>query len=161
MPSRWFAGLTTSDVNSPPARPELVEGLRNHWMCCAASIEVTDETLDLESIRDVCLTGPGHYLGHEQTLSRMQTDYLYPEVGDRESVNNWLDQGSTDITERARERTRTILASHYPGQSSPEIDEQIRREFPVRLARERMGLLVGAGLEPAPTEEGLPFPPNF
>jgi trimethylamine--corrinoid protein Co-methyltransferase len=91
----------------------------------------------------------------------MQTDYLYPEVGDRESVNNWLDQGSTDITERARERTRTILANHYPGHISPEIDEQIRREFPVRLSRERMGLLVGAGLKPAPTEEGLPFPPNF
>jgi trimethylamine--corrinoid protein Co-methyltransferase len=124
-------------------------------------IEVTDETLGLEPIRDVCITGPGHYLGHEETLSRMQTDYLYPEVGDRESVNNWLDQGSTDITERARERTRTILASHYPSHISPEIDEQIRREFPVRLSRERMGLLVGAGLEPAPTEEGLPFPPNF
>ena len=124
-------------------------------------IEVTDETLDLEPIRDVCITGPGHYLGHEQTLSRMQTDYLYPEVGDRESVNNWLDQGSTDMTERARERTCTILANHYPSHISPEIDEQIRREFPVRLSRECMDLLVGAGLEPAPTEEGLPFPPNF
>ena len=105
-------------------------------MCCAASIEVTDETLDLESIRDVCLTGPGHYLGHEQTLSRMQTDYLYPEVGDRESVNNWLDQGSMDMTEQAR--TRTILANHYPGHISQEIDEQIRREFPVEPPRERM-----------------------
>ena len=105
-------------------------------MCCAASSEVTDETLDLEPIRDVCLTGPGHYLGHEQTLSRMQTDYLYPEVGDRESVNNWLDQGSMDMTEQAR--TRTILANHYPGHISQEIDEQIRREFPVEPPRERM-----------------------
>lgn len=102
-------------------------------------IEVTDETLGLEPIRDVCLTGPGHYLGHEQTLSRMQTDYLYPEVGDRESVNNWLDQGASDMTERAREYTRTLLANHYPGHISEAIDEQIRREFPVKLPRERMG----------------------
>ena len=102
-------------------------------------IEVTDETLGLEPIRDVCLTGPGHYLGHEQTLSRMQTDYLYPEVGDRESVNNWLDQGTSEMAERAREYTRTLLANHYPGHISEAIDEQIRREFPVKLPRERMG----------------------
>ena len=35
-------------------------------------IEVNDDTLSVEVIRDVCLNGPGHYLGHVQTLSLMQ-----------------------------------------------------------------------------------------
>jgi len=31
-------------------------------------IEVSDESLSLETIRKVCLEGPGHYLGSDQTL---------------------------------------------------------------------------------------------
>jgi len=30
-------------------------------------IEVNDDTLSVEVIRDVCLHGPGHFLGHEQS----------------------------------------------------------------------------------------------
>ena len=32
-------------------------------------IEVNDETLSLDVIANVCIEGPGHYLGHDQTLS--------------------------------------------------------------------------------------------
>ncbi len=31
-------------------------------------IEVSDDTLSLETIRDACIGGPGHYLGSDQTL---------------------------------------------------------------------------------------------
>ncbi|MCP4982323.1 MAG: trimethylamine methyltransferase, partial [Gammaproteobacteria bacterium] len=47
-----------------------------------AGIEVNDETLSLEVIREVAL-GPGHYLGQPQTLELMETDYLYPDLADR------------------------------------------------------------------------------
>jgi len=77
-------------------------------------IEVNDETLAIDPIREVCLEGPGHYLGHEQTLSRMQTDYLYPSVGDRENINNWIEQGSTDVVQRARIIVQDTLESHFP-----------------------------------------------
>ena len=36
-------------------------------------IEVSEEAISVETIRDVCLNGPGHYLGSDQTLKRMQT----------------------------------------------------------------------------------------
>jgi trimethylamine--corrinoid protein Co-methyltransferase len=39
-------------------------------------IEISDETLSVEVMREVCIGGPGHYLGHSQTLSRMQSDYV-------------------------------------------------------------------------------------
>ena len=35
---------------------------------CVRGIEVNEATLSLETMRDVCLGGPGHYLGHDQTL---------------------------------------------------------------------------------------------
>jgi Trimethylamine:corrinoid methyltransferase len=44
-------------------------------------IEVNEESIAVETIRDVCLNGPGHYLGSDQTLKRMQTEYVYPVVG--------------------------------------------------------------------------------
>jgi trimethylamine--corrinoid protein Co-methyltransferase len=101
-------------------------------------IEVNDETLDLGPIRDVCLDGPGHYLGHEQTLSRMQSDYLYPLVGDRENINNWIEQGSTDVIQRAHLKVKEILKSHFPQNWTEEIDVKIREKFPVRIPRNRM-----------------------
>ena len=60
-------------------------------------IEVSDERLSFETIRDVCLNGPGHFLGSEQTLQLMQTEYLYPGIGDRKSPNEWTEQGALDV----------------------------------------------------------------
>ena len=96
-------------------------------------IEVNENTLAFNSIKQVCIEGPGHYLGHEQTLSRMQSDYLYPELGDRENINNWIDQGSLNIEERATKRIREILDSHFPSHISPEIETKIWDQFPALL----------------------------
>ena len=96
-------------------------------------IEVNKDTMAFETMQQVCTEGPGHYLGHEQTLSRMQSDYLYPELGDRENINNWIDQGSSNIEERASQRAREIIESHFPDHIDPEIEMRIRNEFPVRV----------------------------
>ena len=45
-------------------------------------IEVNEDTLSLEVIAQVCIDGPGHYLGNEQTLALMQKDYVYPQVAE-------------------------------------------------------------------------------
>jgi trimethylamine--corrinoid protein Co-methyltransferase len=101
-------------------------------------IEVNEERLSFETIKDVCLNGPGHFLGSDQTLQLMQTEYLYPAVGDRRSPNEWVEQGSTDIGQRAHKKVREILATHFPRHVADEIDAEIRRRFPVRLARQNM-----------------------
>jgi trimethylamine---corrinoid protein Co-methyltransferase len=101
-------------------------------------IEVTEERLSFETIKDVCLNGPGHFLGSGQTLQLMQTEYLYPAVGDRRSPNEWIEQGSTGITERAARKVAEILANHFPAHVPEAIDAEIRRRFPVRLPREGM-----------------------
>ena len=101
-------------------------------------VEVNDDTLSIDPIRDVCLDGPGHYLGHEQTLNRMQKDYLYPIIGDRENINNWIDQGSTDAVQRANLKIQEILNNHFPENWNEETDLKIREKFPVRLDRNRM-----------------------
>ncbi len=101
-------------------------------------IEVDDETLSVEVIREACIEGPGHFLGHPQTLARMQTDYIYPLVGDRTSPKEWIEQGSTTVIDRAVKKTREILASHFPRHVPDAIDCEVRARLPIRLPRERM-----------------------
>jgi len=101
-------------------------------------IEVNDESLSVETIRDVCTQGPGHFLGHEQTLDLMQKDYVYPTVGDRTSPKEWVEQGSTNVVDKARKVTRHILDTHFPGHIAPAIDARIREKFPVLLPRKAM-----------------------
>jgi len=101
-------------------------------------IEVTDESLSLETIRKVCLEGPGHYLGSDQTLHLMQREYIYPTVGDRTSPNQWVDEGRPTVVERASRRLESILASHYPTHLSDSVDAAIRERLPIRLPREAM-----------------------
>src|SRR5450631_782973 len=101
-------------------------------------IDVSDESLSLETIRNVCLKGPGHYLGSEQTLKLMQKEYVYPSVGDRSSPNEWLEQGRPTVVDRAARKLASILASHYPTHIPESVDAAIRERLPIRLARAAM-----------------------
>ncbi|MEZ5590460.1 MAG: trimethylamine methyltransferase family protein [Gammaproteobacteria bacterium] len=101
-------------------------------------IEVNDDTLSLAAIRDVCLNGPGHYLGHAQTLSLMQTEYLYPLVADRSSPKEWVENQSPGILDHALKKTREILSTHYPAHIPVAIDQQLRAQYPIKLPRQAM-----------------------
>lgn len=95
--------------------------------------EVTPETLSLDTIRDTCVAGPGHFLGHGQTLERMQSDYFYPALADRRTPQEWDAARDKDLLERARERTRELLSAPPPDHVPVEIDRAIRKRFPIRL----------------------------
>ncbi len=95
-------------------------------------IEVTEETLAVDVISDV-VKGPGHFLGHPQTLRLMQRDYVYPAVGDRLSPDDWADAGATSVADRAHEYVTATLGEHYPDHVSPEADAKIRDLLPIRL----------------------------
>jgi trimethylamine--corrinoid protein Co-methyltransferase len=101
-------------------------------------IEVTEDTLSVEVIRDVCLEGPGHFLGHPQTLSLMQSEYIYPAVGNRMSPKEWHEAGKPDVVDRAAARKREILTTHYPDLIPRRIDEQIRARHDIKLPRQVM-----------------------
>ena len=100
-------------------------------------IEVNDETLAAGVIESV-VEGEGHYLGHAQTLARMKIDYIYPEIADRLSPNDWKDAGSQDMRERARISAREILGRHYPAYISPQQDRWIRERYDILLPESAM-----------------------
>jgi trimethylamine--corrinoid protein Co-methyltransferase len=100
-------------------------------------IEVTDETLAVEGI-ERAVSGEGHFLGQPQTLALMQSEYLYPEVGDRRTPNEWEASGRKNVYELAHEEVKAILGSHYPEYLAPNVDAAIRDQFPIKLAPEDM-----------------------
>ena len=64
--------------------------------------------------------------------------FLYPEIGDRCTIDEWKIAGEKDIYEVALEKTREIPCSHFPRHVSPEIDQQLRSNFDVRLSETAM-----------------------
>ncbi|MEI8177288.1 trimethylamine methyltransferase family protein [Aestuariivirga sp.] len=96
-------------------------------------IDVSEDALSLEAIRETCLGGPNHFLASQQTLNRMQSEYLYPSVGDRSSPKEWEEKGRPALLDRARRKVEDILRTHFPTHVPRDIDEQIRARFPVRL----------------------------
>jgi len=95
-------------------------------------IEVREELLDLEAIERVVI-GEGHYLGEPQTLALMKTEYVYPALGDRQSVGDWIKAGRTTIWDRARNKVSEILAAGPPDHLPPAADAAIRADFPIKL----------------------------
>jgi trimethylamine--corrinoid protein Co-methyltransferase len=101
-------------------------------------IEVNDETLSLQAMRDVCIDGPSHYLGHEQTFGLMQKEYIYPEVADRLSPKEWAEKGKPVLMETARAKVDELLSTHYPSHINEASDAHIRANANVLLPREKM-----------------------
>ncbi|MEL7090662.1 MAG: trimethylamine methyltransferase family protein [Pseudomonadota bacterium] len=100
---------------------------------CVRGIEVTDETLALDQMAEVCMGGPGHYLGTAQTLSRMQSDCVYPSLGDRTSPKEWAELGKPDLVTQATARKQDILGTRPAAALAPEIDQAIRARFNIHL----------------------------
>ena len=92
----------------------LGDDLLGQVLRCVRGIEVNEDDVSLTAMREVCLGGPGHYLGNPQTLALMQTDYVYPAVADRLSPKEWAEVGKPDLIARARARKERILASAEP-----------------------------------------------
>ncbi|MCE8009300.1 trimethylamine methyltransferase family protein [Aestuariivita sp.] len=100
---------------------------------CVRGIEVTEDAVSLETIRSVCLDGPGHYLGSVQTLQLMQTEYVYPAVADRTSPKEWAEIGKPDLIAQARARKEAILADRASARLDPDTDALIRSRFNIHL----------------------------
>jgi trimethylamine--corrinoid protein Co-methyltransferase len=100
---------------------------------CVRGIEVNENTLGFDVMKDVCLDGPGHYLGHQQTLNLMQTEYVYPAVSDRSSPKEWEEIGKPVLTDVAQKRVAEILENYHPEHISASLDCELRSRYKILL----------------------------
>jgi trimethylamine--corrinoid protein Co-methyltransferase len=95
-------------------------------------IEVDTASLSVEAIRKT-VAGPQHFLGNPETLARMQTDYLYPEVAERLNPDSWEALGSLDMVEKARLEVKRLLALDKPDHICADTHKAICKKFPIKL----------------------------
>ncbi len=91
-------------------------------------IDVTPDSTSIEAMKEVCMGGPGHYLGSDQTLRLMQTEYVYPKTGNRMSPKEWNEAGKPVLLDRAMARKNEIL-SKAGCVIDPQIDAAVRARF--------------------------------
>ena len=100
-------------------------------------IEVSEDSLAISVIDDVC-RGVGHFLGHAHTLEIMNSEYLYPEILDRRSRDDWQEAGGLDLRAVAVARAKQVLAEHWPEVIPAEQDRELRQQFRILLPEEEM-----------------------
>ncbi len=94
-------------------------------------IEVTDDTLAVDVIHE-CAVDPGHFLGNPHTLTYMNTEFVYPELLNRDRTDTWENEGKPDLMQQATEKSNQILATHHPNYFA-DMDAKVREEFPIKL----------------------------
>jgi len=100
---------------------------------CVRGIEVDDITLALDQMAEVCMGGPGHYLGTDRTLSHMERDCVYPTLGNRMSPKEWAENDRPNLIEETIKRKEAILATRSAARFDAQLDAQIRERFTIHL----------------------------
>ncbi|MDA5558764.1 trimethylamine methyltransferase family protein [Shimia sp. MMG029] len=87
----------------------------------------------LSAVPDV---GPGgHYLGHPHTQENFQTAFFMPELFDNNSIEQWIAEGSKEVTQRALEHAKSLLADYQEPVLDIAKDEELR-DYIARRERE-------------------------
>ena len=100
-------------------------------------IEVNDTTLAFADM-SAAVHGEGHFLGQAETYRRMKSDFTYPEIADRRSVEDWEADGAMGMHERARMRAQDILKQHFPSHISKTMQKNLRSRYDIRLSLQDM-----------------------
>jgi trimethylamine--corrinoid protein Co-methyltransferase len=133
------AGMYASLLGACPESLLIDNDILGAVLRITRGIEVNEQTLSFDVLKDVCLGNKGHYLGSGQTLEVMQTEYIYPVLGDRLSPNEWVEQDKPVLLDKALAAKKEILVNYFPDHISDEVDQQIRRQFDIFLPREAFG----------------------
>ncbi|MEQ8639745.1 MAG: trimethylamine methyltransferase family protein [Alphaproteobacteria bacterium] len=87
-------------------------------------LEISDETLGLEAVREV---GPGgHYFGARHTLRHYLDSPYVPLVSDWGNHDAWQSAGSLSTAERANWVWKRLLADYEKPALDPAIDEELK-----------------------------------
>jgi len=86
--------------------------------------EWADEvTMALDIIEKV---GPGkNFLAQRHTLAHMRDELFMPELIDRRSYDAWSQDGSKSLVQKARDKTKKILATH----TVPALDKDVQKKI--------------------------------
>jgi trimethylamine--corrinoid protein Co-methyltransferase len=92
-------------------------------------VEVSEDTLAVDAIREV---GPGgHFFGVGHTQARYRTAFHKPMLSDWRNYESWQEAGSPELPSKANRIWKELLAAYEP----PPMDPAIREELDAFVAK--------------------------
>ncbi|MGJ8594428.1 trimethylamine methyltransferase family protein [Sulfitobacter sp.] len=90
----------------------------------AGGVNFGDFEEALAAVPDV---GPGgHYLGHQHTQDNFQSAFFMPEMFDNNAVEQWVAEGSVEITARALAQAKKLLSEYQEPKLEVSVDEALQ-----------------------------------
>ena len=65
----------------------------------------------------------------------MKSDFYYPEIAERKSLEEWADSDQLDMGQRANYKASKILKEHRPNHLSKEIADYLSKRFTLDINR--------------------------
>ncbi len=96
-------------------------------------IEITDDSIDVEMIKQVGIGG--QYLTQPKTFQLCRTEFFLPDLGNRASYAGWRDAGRKNIAEVAAEKVNERLASF----EKPDIDPKVEADLSEFVRKRKNG----------------------
>jgi trimethylamine--corrinoid protein Co-methyltransferase len=89
----------------------------------ARGMALDDNAFGMDAFHEV---GPGkHFLGSAHTMRNYETAFYDFELSDNNSFEQWSDEGSLDIVQRANRRWKALLADYKAPPIDPAVDEAL------------------------------------
>ena len=96
-------------------------------------IKITDESIDLDLIKEVGIGG--NYLTHPKTYEQCRTAFYLSDLVNRSGFPDWQEGGAKDISDRATEILNERLANYV----KPDIDPQLEKDLLSYVQKRRNG----------------------
>ena len=109
----WLEGGLSASPEKLIIDAEILQGINT----ALSGVEVTDETLGLDAVREV---GPGgHFFGAAHTMSRYTDAFYVPLLSDWSNFGAWTAAGSREALARAHQIMLALLEDHQPPALDP------------------------------------------
>ncbi|MGH1479355.1 MAG: trimethylamine methyltransferase family protein [Geminicoccales bacterium] len=123
----WLEGGLTASFEKMVMDAELLQMMTDFLL----PLEVNDDTLGLDAIRDV---GPGgHFFGTAHTLARFETAFYSPLISDWRNFETWHEAGGPITIEHAHRMVKQLLDEF----EAPPLDEAISDELDAFVTKRR------------------------
>jgi trimethylamine--corrinoid protein Co-methyltransferase len=98
------------------------------------SVDISDESIDLATIKEVGIGG--EYLTHARTYERCRTEFFLPGLMNRQDYESWNMSGKKTLDEKATNMVARRLAAY----EKPKIDPAIEQELSQYVAKRKNNL---------------------
>ncbi len=88
-------------------------------------VDINDETLALDVIKDVGFTG--NFLSHDHTAETFRKEFFFPNLFKRQSIHDWEKGGMKSILDVAHQKAEELLAAAKPVELPDGADEELKR----------------------------------